>query len=53
MNVLTLGWWERRKAAAFRAFAQTGDFAVWPFRSRAEYDAAIRRPRFLAGGSAA
>ena len=53
LNLLTLGWWERRKAEKFRAFAQTGDFEVWPFGTRAEYDAVVCHPRFLAGGNAA
>lgn len=48
-NVFTLGWWERRKAERVRHWQQQGDHSVWPFHSRAEYDAACARPRFLVG----
>jgi len=48
-NVLTFGWWERRKAERLRLWQQHGDHSVWPFHSYAEYDAACARPRFLAG----
>jgi hypothetical protein len=51
MSLLTFGWWERRKERAFAAFARLGDFDVWPFRTRADYQIAIRRPRFFAGHS--
>lgn len=48
-NIWTLGWWERRKADRLREWEQHGDFAVWPFHSRSDYDAACARPRFLVG----
>ena len=52
MNLLTLGWWERRKDREFAAFAQTGDFNVWPFHSAAEYESTTREPRFFVGRTA-
>lgn len=48
-NICTLGWWERRKADRLREWEQHGDFAVWPFHSRSDYEAACARPRFLVG----
>jgi hypothetical protein len=45
MNLLTLGWWERRKDSAFSAFAEAGEFEVWPFRLSPDYQAALRLPR--------
>lgn len=48
-NICTLGWWEQRKANRLREWEQHGDFAVWPFHSRSDYDAACARPRFLVG----
>ncbi|MBK8096749.1 MAG: hypothetical protein IPK26_06560 [Planctomycetes bacterium] len=50
-NILTLGCWERRKANRLREWQDHGDFAVWPFHSRSEFDAACVRPRFLVGSS--
>jgi hypothetical protein len=50
-NILTLGWWERRKANRLEEWQRHGDSAVWPFHSRAEYDAACARPQFLVGSS--
>ena len=52
MNLLTLGWWERRKQETFQAFAKSGEFTVWPFRTRTDYEAAVGRPRFLVGRTA-
>ena len=49
MNVLTLGWWGRRNASRFAASRLTGEFAVWPFFTRAECSDASNRPRFLVG----
>lgn len=49
MNLLTFGWWERRKERELRAWQRHGNFDVWPFWSRAEFDAARRAPRFLVG----
>lgn len=49
LNALTLGWWERRKAERAREWEQHGDPSVWPFHSRADFDAARASPRFLRG----
>src|SRR6266850_7830534 len=48
-NVVTLGWWERRKQMKFEEFMAAGDFEVWPFARRQDYDAALEHPRYLTG----
>ena len=50
-NIFTLGRWARRKADRLRQWQEHGDFTVWPFHSRPEFDAACARPRFLVGSS--
>lgn len=46
LSLVTLGWfgkfWHRRQRRG-------GDESVWPFYSRAEYEAALRNPVYLAG----
>lgn len=49
MNLLTLGWWERRKQRRWQRFQEAGDFAVWPFFCRSDLESARARPRLLAG----
>jgi hypothetical protein len=48
LNLLTFGWWERRERQQFDEFMAAGDFSVWPFVSRKDYEAALQNPRFLA-----
>jgi hypothetical protein len=48
INLLTFGWWERHKQKRFEEFRVAGDFAVWPFATRQDYEAALREPRYLA-----
>lgn len=50
-NILTLGWWERRKEHRLEEWLRHGDSAVWPFHSREEYEAACARPQFLCGSN--
>lgn len=49
MDLVTFGWWERRKRRRWREFLAAGEFAVWPFihSSRLERAMAAARP---AGG---
>ncbi len=47
-NLMTLGLVARR---AQRRFERCGDFAVWPFLRRADYEAALQRPPYLNGPS--
>jgi hypothetical protein len=47
LNILTLGWWERRKYRRFEAFQRAGHFKVWPFVRTAEYKEALVKPRFF------
>ena len=49
LNFLTLGWWGRRKQERFDEFMAAGDFSVWPFVTRQDYDSALRNPKYLAG----
>ena len=48
MNLLTFGWWERRKQKRFEEFTMAGEFSVWPFVSRADYEQALAKPKYLA-----
>lgn len=48
MNVLTLGWWERRERRRLRSFQRAGEFEVWPFLQYAQLERAVARPRLLA-----
>lgn len=47
LNLLTLGWWEQRKRRRLDEFMAAGDFSVWPFVAKQDYDAALRHPRYL------
>jgi len=49
LNLLTFGWWERRKSLRRKEFEEAGDFAAWPFVAMADLDDASQRPRYLAG----
>lgn len=51
VNLLTFGWWGRRKARLLAAWEAHGDVAVWPFLELSELDAARADPRFLVGSS--
>ena len=50
LNLLTFGWWERRKGRRRNEFEQAGEFSAWPFVRMADSDDAARRPRYLTGG---
>ena len=49
LNVLTFGWWQRRKSVRREEFKLAGDFTAWPFIAMAELDKTAQRPRYLAG----
>ncbi|PDT87154.1 hypothetical protein CO669_26775 [Bradyrhizobium sp. Y36] len=49
LNLLTLGWWERRKNIRRREFRRAGDFAAWPFIAMTDLDAEAQEPRYLSG----
>jgi len=49
MNILTLGWWGNRKKKRLDEFMAAGDFPVWPFVSRQDYEASLEYPRYLTG----
>lgn len=51
LNILTFGWWERRKELQMKAWEQHGDVTVWPFFEKEEFYKARKRPCFLAGSS--
>ena len=52
LNLLTLGWWERRKSRRLETFQHAGHFKVWPFFTTDEFKRALRNPRFLRGRAA-
>lgn len=41
MDLITRGWWERRKRRAFVEFKSAGDFSVWPFLSQSEFEVSL------------
>ena len=47
LNLLTFGWWERRKGGYLDAFQRAGHFKVWPFMTTANYRATLANPRFF------
>jgi hypothetical protein len=49
LNLLTFGWWERRKERRSNRFMAAGDFDVWPFMSRTSFENAARNPVLLTG----
>ncbi|NPU14781.1 hypothetical protein HL667_04735 [Bradyrhizobium sp. 83012] len=49
MNILTFGWWERRKARRWQEFEEAGEFAAWPFIAMSDLEAATAKPRYFAG----
>jgi hypothetical protein len=49
LSLLTFGWWEMRKQRKFHEFMAAGDFSVWPFVAKEDYDMALRNPRYLSG----
>jgi hypothetical protein len=50
LDLLTFGWWERRKNLRRKQFEEAGDFSVWPFIHVTDSARAARRPRYFAGG---
>ncbi|MEM7164425.1 MAG: hypothetical protein AAF581_03120 [Planctomycetota bacterium] len=51
LNLLTLGWWERRERERVAAWERSGDVNVWPFLSSDELAAAAKDHPFAAGSS--
>lgn len=49
LDLLTLGWWQRRTKRSVDVPDAREQVAVWPFSTRAEFAAACARPRFLVG----
>ena len=47
LNLLTLGWWERRKERRWQQFLEAGDFEVWPFLRKEEEKREVMHPRLL------
>lgn len=48
-NLLTLGYWRRKEEQRWREFLEAGDFDVWPFITKVEFESAVARPRYLYG----
>jgi hypothetical protein len=49
VNILTLGWWQRREDRCWKEFCSDGDFSCWPFHNKAELKKAVSSPRLLSG----
>jgi hypothetical protein len=49
MNLMTFGWWQRRKDRRRQEFEEAGEFAAWPFIAISDLADAAQRPRYLAG----
>ena len=49
LDLLSGGWWERPKEKRFAEYKSAGDYSVWPFSSRPDYEAALERPKYFAG----
>ncbi len=47
INILTLGWWERKKEKKWQEFQESGDFKAWPFASNEEFEKCKARPKLL------
>ncbi|MFQ5964961.1 MAG: hypothetical protein ACE5KZ_11850 [Candidatus Scalinduaceae bacterium] len=47
LNILTLGWWEKRKQKKWDEFETHGDFKYWPFISHQDYQSALENPKLL------
>lgn len=47
MNLLTLGWWERRKEDNFKKFMASGEYEYWPFMSEVEYKKSLNNPKLF------
>ena len=45
LNLLTFGWWESRERWRFDEFMAAGDFSVWPFVCRKDYENALQNPK--------
>jgi hypothetical protein len=51
LNLLSAGWWESRKKKRFEDFKTAGDYSVWPFASRQDYEASLENPKYFAGAN--
>jgi len=49
LNLLTFGWWERRKRRRLNEFEEAGEIDAWPFVGKKDSDEAARRPRYFVG----
>lgn len=48
-NFIMLGRANKNSRIRWLEFTEAGDFSVWPFLSRAEFNKAIKNPRLLSG----
>ena len=49
MNILTFGRWETKKQSLSEEWMGHGDFLVWPFHNRRDFNVIKRKPRLLVG----
>ena len=52
MNLLTLGWWERRKERRRAEFRAAGEYMAWPFVRVSDLKGALASPRYFRGAEA-
>jgi hypothetical protein len=50
LNLLTFGWWERRKNKKMESFAKAGSFRAWPFFTKEEFTRARTCPKLFNAG---
>lgn len=50
LNLITFGWWDRRRARCFAELQAAGDWDVWPFLRRDDFEDARSDPHLLVGG---
>jgi len=51
INFLTFGRWWKRTIGRWEQQLGNGDYSVWPFSGRAEFEQAVKQPKLLAGSS--
>lgn len=50
-NFLTFGWWWKRMVKKWEQRVGNGDYSMWPFSGRAEFERATKQPRLLPGST--
>jgi len=48
VNIITFGWWKKKKQEEWERFQAAGDIDIWPFRIKEEFQNALHNPKLLA-----